>query len=129
MGKGAFSHTRVTRVSPNEFAALSISFDACRSDPKEEFMGQTRRHTALGIMVVAAGVAVLCGEIGWRNARAQTIPGLDARVVAMNIPGASAIAQVGTFLSGPPTPFGQCTLPHPIDMVSFQSREVGENAM
>ena len=32
----------------------------------------------------------------------------------MNIPGASAIAQVGTFLSGPPTPFGQCTLPHPI---------------
>jgi hypothetical protein len=32
----------------------------------------------------------------------------------MNIPGASAIAQVGTFLSGPPTPFGQCFLPHPI---------------
>jgi hypothetical protein len=77
-------------------------------------MGQTSRHTALGIMVVAAGIAVLGGEIAWPVARAQTIPGLDARVVAMNIPGASAIAQVGTFLSGPPTPFGQCFLPHPI---------------
>jgi len=77
-------------------------------------MGQTSRHTALGIMVVAAGIAVLGGEIAWPVARAQTIPDLDARVVAMNIPGASAIAQVGTFLSGPPTPFGQCFLPHPI---------------
>jgi hypothetical protein len=64
-------------------------------------MGQTSRHTALGIMVVAAGIAVLGGEIAWPVARAQTIPGLDARVVAMNIPGASAIAQVGTFLNDP----------------------------
>src|SRR5262249_8664756 len=37
-----------------------------------------------------------------------------AQVIATNIPGASAIAQVGTFISGPPTPFGSCTLPHPI---------------
>jgi hypothetical protein len=64
--------------------------------------------------MVVAGVAVLGGEIRGPIARAQTIPGIDARVVAMNISGASAIAQVGTFLSGPPTPFGQCTLPHPI---------------
>src|SRR5262245_45188986 len=77
-------------------------------------MGQASRHTALGIMAVAAGIAVFGGEIALPEARAQTIPGLDARVVAINIPNASAIAQIGTFLSGPPTPFGQCTLPHPI---------------
>jgi hypothetical protein len=46
-------------------------------------------------------------------ARAEPIP-VEASVIAMDIPGASAIAQVGTFLSGPPTPLGQCTLPHPI---------------
>src|SRR6516225_7227483 len=39
---------------------------------------------------------------------------VEASVIAVDIPGASAIAQVGTFLSGPPTPLGQCTLPHPI---------------
>ena len=70
-------------------------------------MGQTSRHTALGIMAVAAGIAVLGGEIAWPVARAQTIPGLDARVVAINIPSASAIAQVGTFLNDPPPPCGR----------------------
>src|SRR5207244_5209351 len=72
-----------------------------------KLMGQTRRHTALGIMAVTAGIAVLGGEIAWPAARAQTtIPGLEARVVAINIPSASAIAQVGTFLNVPPTPCG-----------------------
>jgi hypothetical protein len=62
----------------------------------------TRRHTALGIMAVTAGIAVLGGEMAWPAARARTtIPGLEARVVAINIPGASAIAQVGTFLNVP----------------------------
>ncbi len=71
-------------------------------------MGQTRRHTALGIMAVTAGIAVLGGEIAWPAARAQTtVPGLEARVVAINIPGASAIAQVGTFLNVPPPPCGR----------------------
>jgi hypothetical protein len=71
-------------------------------------MGQTRRHTALGIMAVTAGIAVLGGEIAWPVARAQpTIPGLEARVVAINIPSASAIAQVGTFLNVPPPPCGR----------------------
>src|SRR5262249_51215751 len=59
-------------------------------------------HTALGVMTVAAGIAVLGGEIAWPEAWAQTtIPGLEARVVALNIPSASAIAQVGTFLNSP----------------------------
>jgi hypothetical protein len=77
-------------------------------------MGQTSRHTTLGIMTVVAGIAVLGGEIAWPAARAQTITDINAHIIATNIPGASAIAQVGTFLSGPPTPFGQCSLPHPI---------------
>jgi hypothetical protein len=55
--------------------------------------------TALGIMAVAAAIAVLDGEAEWRAARAQAIQGIDARVVAINIPGASAISQVGTFLN------------------------------
>jgi len=54
------------------------------------------------------------GDAAWRAARAQPIADLDAHFIATNIPGASAISQVGTFLSGSPTPFGQCTLPHPI---------------
>src|SRR5437762_10869945 len=43
--------------------------------------------------------------------RAQEIPNIDARVVAVNIPGASALAQVGTFLNVPPP--GACTNPIP----------------
>src|SRR5262245_37413473 len=77
-------------------------------------MGQTSRHTTLGIMAVSAGIAVLGGEIAWPAAWAQAITDINAHIIAANIPGASAISQVGTFLSGPPTPFGQCSLPHPI---------------
>ena len=62
-------------------------------------MKQSRRHTILGMMAVVTGIAVLGGEIAWPAARAETIPDLDGRVVAINIPGASAIAQVGTFLN------------------------------
>jgi hypothetical protein len=70
-------------------------------------------------MAVAAGIAVLEGQIAWPAARAQTIPApLDARVVAINIPNASAIAQIGTFLNDPtacarpiPTNFPQSILP------------------
>src|SRR6266568_87430 len=75
-------------------------------------MEQTSRHTALGIMAIAAGIAVLGGEIAWPVARAQpTIPGLEARVVAINIPSASAIAQVGTFLDA--LDRGACANPIP----------------
>jgi len=57
------------------------------------------RPTALGIIAVAAAIAVLDGEAARRAAWAQAIQGIDARVVAINIPGASAISQVGTFLN------------------------------
>jgi hypothetical protein len=72
-------------------------------------MAQIRR-TVLGILALVTGIAITDGKAAW----AQGIPRLDARVIAINIPGASAVSQVGTFLSGPPTPFGQCTLPHPV---------------
>jgi hypothetical protein len=67
------------------------------------------RTLALGLLVVAALV-----ESRWREARAQPIAGLDARVVATNIPGASAIAQVGTFVSGGTLTPGDCANPSPI---------------
>jgi hypothetical protein len=46
----------------------------------------------VGISALAAGVAVAESDA----ARAQPIPGIDARIVATHIPGASAISQVGT---------------------------------
>jgi len=74
-------------------------------------MGQIRR-AVLGILALVAGIAVIDGKAAW----AQGISNLDARVIAINIPGASAVSQVGTFLSGAPTPFPPftCKLPHPI---------------
>jgi hypothetical protein len=74
------------------------------------------RCTVLGILTLAAGIAV-CGGGATRAAWAQTIPQVNARVVAINIPGASAIAQVGTFLGPKPPPVTfpfSCTLPSPI---------------
>src|SRR6266568_5221626 len=62
------------------------------------------RRTVLGMMTSAVGLAALHQVGGRRTVRADTVPGIDARVVAMNIPGASAIAQVGTFLAGGPIP-------------------------
>jgi hypothetical protein len=65
-------------------------------------MRQIGRRTALSIIALAVGIAVLNGEAAWRAARAQMLPGLEARVVAINIPGASAVSQVGTFLNVAP---------------------------
>jgi hypothetical protein len=67
-----------------------------------------------GIMALAAGIVVVDGDAAWQTARAEPITGINARAIAVDIPGASAIAQVGTFLPGPPFQLGQCTLPHPI---------------
>src|SRR5712672_461110 len=80
-------------------------------------MRQTSRHTVLGITAVAAGIALFGGEIAWPAVRADTIAGLDGRVVAINIPGASAIAQVGTFLNVPPP--GACANPIPSRFPSY----------
>ena len=62
-------------------------------------MRQISRHTALGIMTLAAGIAVVDGDATWRAARAREVTDIDARVVAINIPGASAISRLARFLT------------------------------
>src|SRR6516164_1317158 len=54
-----------------------------------------------GIMALATGIVVADGDAAWQAARAEPISDINARVIAVDIPGASAIAQVGTFLPGP----------------------------
>jgi hypothetical protein len=61
-----------------------------------------------GLMALAAGIAVADGNATWQAARAQAIVQVQARVIATNIPGASAISQVGTFLLNTP-PLAMCT--------------------
>jgi hypothetical protein len=66
---------------------------------------------ALGMLVA---VAALASECGWGEARAQGVAGVNARVVAKNIPGASAISQVGAFvIGGTLTPSDPTTCPNP----------------
>jgi hypothetical protein len=80
-------------------------------------MRQIGRHTAFGVMALTVGIAVMGGEAGQHAAQAQRIPRVDARIVALNIPGASAIAEVGTFLNVPPP--GACANPIPSKFPSY----------
>jgi hypothetical protein len=80
-------------------------------------MRQISRHAALSIMTLAAGIAVVDGDATWRAARAQELTDIDAGVVAINIPGASAVSQVGTFLNVPPP--GACANPIPTKFPAF----------
>jgi hypothetical protein len=70
-----------------------------------------------GIMALAAGIAILDGDAAWQAARAEPIAHVNARVIALNIPGASAISQVGTFLNNPVPP--ACAHPIPTLFSSF----------
>src|SRR5215475_5989160 len=76
-----------------------------------------------GTMALAAGIAVVAGNATWQAARAQAIVQVQARVIATNIPGASAISQVGAFLLNSP-PLAMCNatvaFPSPIP-TSFAS--------
>jgi hypothetical protein len=63
-----------------------------------------------GIVAFAAGIAVIHGDA----ARAQAVGQIKARVIATGIPGASAISQVGTFLSKPAMCTATIPFPHPI---------------
>jgi hypothetical protein len=60
---------------------------------------------------LALGAALFDGGIAGRAAQAQAIANIDAHVIAINIPGASAVSQVGTFLNVPPP--GACSNPIP----------------
>jgi hypothetical protein len=76
-----------------------------------------RKSTVMlpGIMALAAGIAVAEGGTVWQAAQAQAIANVRARIVAVNIPGASAISQVGTFLNDPTA----CARPIPTLFPSF----------
>lgn len=64
----------------------------------------------LGLVAIVSGII----EASWQEARAQAIINLPARVVAVNIPGASTIAQIGTFVNGGTLMPGGCANPSPI---------------
>ncbi len=66
---------------------------------------------------VAAGLAALACSGTERTAQAQEVSNIEARVVALDIPGASAIAQVGTFLNA--VKQGACSAPIPTLFPSF----------
>src|SRR5260370_14333439 len=69
------------------------------------------------IMTLVAGMAVVDGDAMWQAAGAQAITNIGARFIAVNIPGASAISQVGQFLNTPVPP--ACAHPIPTLFASF----------
>ena len=91
-------------------------------------MRQIGRTTALGLVFVATGVAILASEALWQQALAQAVVDIDARVIAINIPGASAIAQIGQFVlptAGYLEP-GHCTNPSPIPTKFLRYTQSGQ---
>jgi len=71
----------------------------------------TKRITPLSIMIsISALVAITAVRADDGH---EPIPALDGRLIAIGIPGVSAIAPVGAFLAGGPIPanFAACTLP------------------
>jgi hypothetical protein len=73
-------------------------------------------RAALAILVLVAGFAVdALAEP--EDDGAHGIPRIEARVVAVHIPGASALAQIGTFLNVPPP--GACANPIPSKFPSY----------
>jgi hypothetical protein len=61
-------------------------------------------------LALAVGIAVMVG-LGALSADARAIPGIPARVVAIKIPGVSAVAQIGTFRNA--VAQGACAAPIP----------------
>jgi hypothetical protein len=71
-------------------------------------MKKSSRYVVASVLAAAAGLTPVSGS----TAGKQAIQSLNARVVAINIPGASAIAQIGMFLTD--TLIGGCPNPSPI---------------
>src|SRR6516225_4704877 len=107
--------TALQRGYPEDYAMTIFRQHDIRRKIKELAIG-TRPGLRLlvGTLCGACNVTLITLCFSAAPARAEPILGIEASVTAVDIPGASAIAQVGTFLSGPPIPLGQCTLPHPI---------------
>jgi hypothetical protein len=60
---------------------------------------RSKSHRAvLAILILAAGIAAAASLGAPQAAASQRSPSINASLVAVNIPGASALAQVGTFL-------------------------------
>jgi hypothetical protein len=78
--------------------------------------GRSSRRVVLPLLAVGAGMALLSGG----TAAAHAIQGIAARLVAINIPGASAISQVGTFLNSSQGACGGSPIP-----THFQSSIAG----
>jgi len=92
-----------------------IASAACLASSVHNPMNVRKRIVTLpSIMALAAGITVVEGDAVWQAARAQAI---SARVIAVNIPGASAISQVGTFLNNPVPP--ACAHPIPTLFPSY----------
>jgi hypothetical protein len=69
------------------------------------------------IIALATGVAGIGGDAARHAALADEIAGINARVVAVGIPGASALAQVGTFRNVAPP--NACANPIPTKFPSY----------
>lgn len=69
------------------------------------------------IVALATTIAAIGGDAARHAAIADTIRDVDAHVVAVGIPGASAVAQIGTFLNVPPPQ--ACANPIPTKFPSF----------
>ena len=64
--------------------------------------GWISRRAAWWVIVSAGGIALSGGAMTGLGFAADAVQSVDARVIAVNIPGASAISQVGTFLNVSP---------------------------
>ena len=106
---------RKITIGAQQLPQLTASTAACLASSVHNPMNVRKCIVTLPcIMALAAGITVAEGDAVWQAARAQAI---SARVIAVNIPGASAISQVGTFLNNPVPP--ACAHPIPTLFPSY----------
>jgi hypothetical protein len=77
--------------------------------------GWISRRAALRAVVSAGGFALSEGAVPGHGLAAHAVGSVDARVIAVNIPGASSVARVGTFLNDP----AACARPIPANFPTF----------
>jgi hypothetical protein len=80
-------------------------------------LGATMRRVRHAAALTILSFISLGGLAPFAGVGAQALSTIDARVVAVDIPGASAIAQIGTFLNVPPP--GACANPIPSKFPSY----------
>ena len=91
------------------FAKRKIAFGTWPTDVRKFIISLP------GVIVLAAGIALVHGVAVGQASRAQAITNVSPRIVAVNIPGASAISQVGAFLNNP----AACAHPIPTLFASY----------